>query len=395
MAATFGRLGRHDIGLNIWKCGAWDPDNGTYPCNKPRCCPFCAAVAGYGERRERAARVLLALEANPNLALYYMTLNTHGDQDFGKQVESLRDRMDKLLRRKKGSWSKIRGLIWWIEPARGAGGEWRSHIHAIVAFEQQDLPPNPRCLILRWAHDHRAELPGNWSRDRWESDRKYRDIIEHQDIKPLHCYKQSRLSSRVDATCNPVSRLFDVMNLAEYSRTDGRQKSSEPGKRIVPMTPDDRAHVTLLSLDLRGCKGVFYVVNSDDRKNLEKQLTEIDRSPSRRRQLLIDARRCPSSAHELIPRPRRESSEESTLTAEEENNKSRKLRASQRPRVDATSKVNAAGVTALKARRRPHRNTGSLNTMFRETVRSLSGYGTTHSHRVARRIRDAESGRTF
>jgi len=237
-----------------------------------------------------------------------MTLTTHDSVDFKSQVLALKKRLKRLLRKRKGAWSKVRGIMWWIEPARGAGGRWRSHIHAVVAFDERDAPRSPRCLILKWAHDHRAELSAPWSRDRWESDRKYLPIITHQDIKPLHCYRQSKLSSRVESSCNPVLRLSDVMEVAEYSRTDRRPKSSNPEVRTVPLSVDDRVHITLLGLRLRDCQGVFRGVDNAAKKSLEKQLTAIDRPLSVRRQLHTAALQHPSTAASLIPTPETEDS---------------------------------------------------------------------------------------
>ena len=302
IAARLDRQGRRDIALKVYCCAPKDDALGAYPCNKPLCCGYCAAVAGFMERRDRSARALLALEANPNLAFYYMTLTTHDSVDFEPQIRALKKRMKKLLRRRKGAWSKVRGLEWWIEPARGANGKWRSHIHAVVAFDERDIPRSPRCLILKWAHDHRAELSAPWSRNRWESDRKYRAFIDHQDIKPLYCYTPSKLSSRVDSSCNPVFRLLDVMEVAEYSRRDRRLESSNPDVRTVPLSADDRVHIALLGLRLRGCTGAFFGVDDAARRSLVKQLTVIDR-PSLRRQLRTAAFQHPSKAASLIPTP--------------------------------------------------------------------------------------------
>ena len=314
IAAALEHENRPDLALTICSCGPFDPENRIHPCKRPFCCRFCNAVAGYEERRKRAARVLLALEDNPHLALYFVTLTTHDHADFETQVVGIKKRMNRLLRRTSVSraglakgdpraWSKVRAMIYWIEPSRGASGLWRSHIHAIVAFDERDPPSHPRCLVLEWAHDHRIDLPKPWSGDHWEKDREYRDIVEHQEIKTLHCYPRSALSSRVDATCNPVARLFDVMEVAEYARTDRRSHGPAPGKRHVPLSADDRVHITLLGLRLGGCSGEFFGVDPIARKSLQAQLTEIDRSPSLRRQLYIEALRHSSKAASLIPRP--------------------------------------------------------------------------------------------
>lgn len=301
IAVVLERRDRPDIAIRICTCGPTDRDAGVFPCKKPLCCRFCAAVAGYEERRDRAARALLALESNPHLALYFMTLTTHDHHDFEEQVVDIKERLHRLLRKKVGAWSKVRGIMFWVDPARGASGLWRAHIHAIVAFDERDPPRHPRSLVLAWAHEHRSELPKPWSRDHWERDREYRDIVSQQEIQPLHCYRTSALSAHVDATCNPVARLFDVMEVAEYARTDRRRNIYKPGKRHIPLRAEDRVLVTLLGLRLRECRGVFFGVNRDAREALQAQLREIDRSLSHRKQLYTEALRHPSRAASLVP----------------------------------------------------------------------------------------------
>jgi hypothetical protein len=305
IAAVLGRWGEHSLAIDICNCRRMK--EGGYPCGRMWACRYCGFVASLRDRTNRTARALLALERNPRLAFYLVTLTGIERDDLEEQIADLKGWLKKSLRAKCASWSKVTGMMWWIEPQRGRSKRWRSHIHAIVAFDEADSPRHPRALIRKWASRVRRTL-GPWSAP-FERDREYRKILRNQRIEPLRCHSTSTypdppsLASRVSSACNPARRLLDLMDTAQYCRQDERYKTIGADDQRPHLRAEDRALLTLVAptLRLRGCTGVFWGLPPYDLEDLEKKLRELD-CRSLRDELNTRPFMSPSEAASIVPR---------------------------------------------------------------------------------------------
>jgi len=306
ISAVLERKGEHDLARRICTCQSIKM--GGYPCGKVWACEFCAWVSAKRDRYERAARALIARERNPQLSFTFVTLTAAPQADLRTAIRDLSDRISKLLRSRSGSWSKVRGMQWWIEPQRGKGGRYRPHVHAIVAFDALDAPRHPRTLVLRWARRVWRDAATALGRTEYD-EREFLALCKQLQIKPLRCYPNSydplppHPAFRITSDCDPRLLPFDLMNVSEYSRRDERLKHRERHDGHPSLTAEDRAELTLVGseLRLRGTTGVFRGVNGFDLDDLIAQLRDLD-ALSQRRKGDTQPLKAPEDDHTLVPR---------------------------------------------------------------------------------------------
>ena len=189
ISAILERKGEHALARRISTCRSISL--GGFPCGKVWACEFCAWVSAKRDRYDRAARALIALERDPGLSFMFVTLTAPVETNLGTALCLLTDTLSKLQRATTGSWSKVPGMLWWIEPQRSKYRGYRPHIHAILALNIFDAPKYPRALVLKWARRvcrARAKALGFAK----PNEREFLEVVRHCQIKPLRCTAVAR-----------------------------------------------------------------------------------------------------------------------------------------------------------------------------------------------------------
>ena len=255
---------------------------GGFPCKRPQLCDYCRLVRTLEIRRDYTARALHVVRESPTTMLFWSTL-TLGDADvFDAQAQELVDQL-RTMPKRSPSWKKVHGCLWFLEPAKGASGLWRTHLHCILAVDLDDPPRHHRSLVLAWARAAWKRLhPDEPVPVTARSERAFRRSVLSQDIRPLRCYSLSPLLTPQSRTYKTSDLAGDISRLCEYVGMRKDDRPSTPGRRRAGMGADDHVEVDDARRHLRGCSGSFRAVPMDALDELVRELRDRDSRLQRR-----------------------------------------------------------------------------------------------------------------
>lgn len=149
---------------DVANCGMWNlrfshdmkARAEVFHCDRWLLCNACANRRAWRYALHDSARVMEVYAADPSLRFLMLTLTVGESEDLAHQYELLTSCLSKLGDRRSGAWGAVRGMIWFIEYARGVRGKWRAHAHAIVAVHDSSSKIQ-RALLLGWV---KATSPG-------------------------------------------------------------------------------------------------------------------------------------------------------------------------------------------------------------------------------------------
>lgn len=243
--------------------------DGGFPCKKPQLCDYCRLVHALEVKDQYAARALHVVTERPTTILYWTTLVIGDGPDYDSLAGDLLDLLREMPLR-SASWEQVHGILRFIEPARGAKGGWRPHLHCIIAIDINDAPRHHRTLVLAWARAAWARLhPQEPVPASKKSERAFRRFVLSQDIRPLLCYGQDRLVTSTSPVFHPEELVDDVQRLCEYVLMRKDDRPSRPGHRRFGMRARDHVEVDASTRHGRGCTGSF-------RRVPKETVTEID-----------------------------------------------------------------------------------------------------------------------
>lgn len=260
--------------------------DGGFPCKRPQLCDYCRLVRTLEIRLDYTARALHVVRDSPTTMLFWTTLALGEATDFDAQAQELLDQL-RSMPGVSPSWTKVHGCLWFLEPARGASGRWRTHLHCILAVDLDGSPWHHRSLVLAWARAAWERLHPKQPVPRSAvSERAFRRFVRCQDIRPLHCYS-------IGSLLMPRSRLFsltelaaDVAGLCEYVGMRKDDRPSDRGIRRMGMRADDHLVVDESRRHLRGCSGSFRSIPRGAIDDLVRELRTSD--PRLQRRFLVE-----------------------------------------------------------------------------------------------------------
>ncbi len=356
VARWLDNAGLHRKAYRVRNCSP--RKHGGLPCKERILCDYCRNVDTLKTKRDYAARVRSVMEDTPDTILLSATLTMGEVEDCESRARQLQTLLGTLLRLPGQVWSDVMGLFWFRHSVLAmTPGLWRPHYHCVLVVRAADF--------IGFKNHHRRLATG-WGRAAWavlhpnepipttqESEDAFRRFMLHQRIVPLSSFGQSDLLSLRHSRHDRKKLVEDIYGLIEYAKRRKDYDDSEPNSS--QMWPRHYCQVAQMPMNHKGLKGELYNVPAEIARAGAEALAE-DHPPMRAEQ----------SSEVCLPRsPVRKSKDENSDMADDDE-------------------------AAAKVRRQPHRNAGSLNTMFRETIRSLRGYGMTPSRSPALRPRDTE-----
>lgn len=227
-----------------------------------------------GDRVRVRRRCRHVIRECPTTMLFWATFTQGDAEEFAPQARQLLAQLRSMPRRSP-SWHKVSGVLWLLEPARGANGRWRSHLHCLVAVDLADAHGHHRRLAMAWARaawaDQHPDDPVPTSK---RSERAFRRLAARQDTRPLRCYSLAALLSPRLVPYSEPELAGDVLRLCEYAGMRKDARSGAGGFRTTPMSATDHAEVDVSRRNLRGCTGVFRAVPRDGREALVQALRD-------------------------------------------------------------------------------------------------------------------------
>lgn len=121
----------------------------VFHCDRWLLCNWCANRRAWTNALLDSARVMEVYAADPSMRFLMLTLTAGECDDLAQQYDVITSSLTTLGDRRTGAWGRVRGMIWFIEYAKGHRGMWRSHVHAIVAVHDSSEDAQ-HALLLAW-----------------------------------------------------------------------------------------------------------------------------------------------------------------------------------------------------------------------------------------------------
>lgn len=250
---------------------------GLYRCNQHLLCGHCRFAEAAKQAKDYAARVVLAREGNPRLTLLAAVFSVGERDSYALQAEELMTAL-RRVRRSKGAWSKVRGLIWHIEPALSASGRWFAHLHCILAIDVDDQPRHQIQLATAFArtvhrmHFHQEPLAKGSSTARLDAH------LRLQRVQPVWAFDGDRFARRMSADAPIEEIAHHVARLVCYARKSGGLPE-ESGHR--DLRPAHLVEVMQHKGRKAGTAGCFRGIPKDDLLAVRHRLFPTGRIPTR------------------------------------------------------------------------------------------------------------------